>query len=53
MSEPHSPLQALTSRKLPSGIRPRARRKMSAGCAVEVITIETYGYISSGEPEGH
>jgi hypothetical protein len=52
MTERHPPLRALTSRKSPSGIRPRARRKVGAGCAVEAIAIETYGVISSGEPEG-
>ena len=53
MTMRHSPPRALTSRKSPSGIRPRARRKVGAGCAIEATAIETYGLISSGEPEGH
>jgi hypothetical protein len=52
MTMRHPPLRALTSRKSPSGNRSRARRKMGAGCAFEAIAIETYGVISSGEPEG-
>jgi hypothetical protein len=51
MIERHPPLQTLTSRKSPSGIRPRARRKVGARCAVEATTVETYGFISSGSPE--
>jgi hypothetical protein len=27
--------------------------KVGAGCAIEATTIETYGFISSGEPEGY
>ena len=53
MIERHLPLRALISRTSPSGIRPRARRKASAGCAVATTTIETYDLITSGEPEGH
>ena len=52
MTERHPPLPAPISRKSPSCIRPRARRKVGTGCAVAAITIETYGFISSGEPEG-
>ena len=51
MTMRHPPFRALTSRTSPSGIRPRARRKVGAGCAVEATTIETYGYICSGTPE--
>ena len=51
MIERHPPFPALTSRNSPSGIRPRARRKVGAGCAVETTTVETYGFISSGSPE--
>ena len=53
MIERHPALRALTSRKSPSGTRPRGRRKVGAECAVEGSFIETYGFISSGEPEGH
>ena len=53
MIERHPALRALTSRKSPNGTRPRVRRKVGAECAVEATTIETYGFISSGEPEGH
>ncbi len=52
MTERHPPLRALIPRKPPSGIQPRAHRKTSAGCVVEAATIETYGFISSGEAEG-
>lgn len=52
MTMRHPPLRALTSRKSPRGIRPRARRKVGTGCAVETTAIKTYGYISSGSPEG-
>jgi hypothetical protein len=50
MIERHPPFPALTSRNSPSGIRPRARQKVGAGCAVEATTIETYGFTGSGEP---
>ena len=53
MIERHPPLRALTSRKSPSGIRSKARREVGAGYAVAAATIETYGLISSSEPEGH
>ena len=53
MIERHPALRVFTSRKSPSGTRPRARRKVGAECAVEARFIETYGFIGSGEPEGH
>ncbi len=53
MTMRHPPLRALTSRKSPRGMRPRARPKVGAGCAVEAIAIETCGLISSGNSEGH
>ena len=52
MIERHPPLRVLASRQSPSGNQARARWKVGVGCAVEAIAIETYGVISSGEPEG-
>jgi hypothetical protein len=53
MIERHPALRALTSRKSPTGTRLRVRRKVGAECAAEATTIETYGFIGSGELEGH
>ena len=54
MTERHSPLR----RPLPGGIAPwhlieSTHERVVAGHAVEATTIDTYGSVSSAEPEGH
>ena len=54
MTERHPPLQdphrAEVAERHPAEGSPE---KVGAQCAVEATTIETYGFISSGEPEGN
>ena len=53
MTERHPPLRTSHLEQLPAW-HPieTSPEKVGAGCAVAATTIETYGFISSGEPEG-
>ena len=54
MTERHPPLRTFHPQQLgawhPTESSPE---KVGAGCAVEATAIDTYGFISSGEPEGN